>query len=175
MWWRIVGIMVLLTLSHLAAPLAVRAQTVRVPRIGVLAVEGRRAASPEHFQEEFRKALRERGYVEGQNVLVDYRSGAAGQTDRLNDLAVEFVRLRSTSSWTSPTPAAHAAKRATTTTPLSLTRAIPWAPAWSRAWRAQAGTPRGSGERGKNRGQVPRTGPGAPANGDAHRSPGSRD
>ena len=118
MWWRIVGIMVLLTLSHLAAPLAVRAQTVRVPRIGVLAVEGRPAASPEHFQEEFRKALRERGYVEGQNVLVDYRWGAAGQTDRLNDLAVEFVRLQVDLIVASPTPAAHAAKRATTTIPI---------------------------------------------------------
>ena len=152
MWWRIVGIMVLLTLSHLAAPLAVRAQTVRVPRIGVLAVEGRPAASPEHFQEEFRKALRERGYVEGQNVLVDYRWGAAGQTDRLNDLAVEFVRLQVDLIVASPTrpPTPRNVRRRRS--PLSLTRAILWAPAWSRAWRAQAGTPRGSGAAGQKSG-----------------------
>ena len=118
MWWSTVGVIVALTLSVLAAPCAVQAQPAKVPRIGVLAVEGRPAASPDHFQAEFREALRERGYVEGQTILVDYRWGTAGQTERLHDLAVEFVRLPVDLIVASPTPAAHAAKRATATIPI---------------------------------------------------------
>jgi hypothetical protein len=73
MWWRIIGIMVILTLSLRAVPLAVEAQPAKVPRIGVLAVGGGMAPTPERLQSEFHEALRERGYVEGQTVLVDYR------------------------------------------------------------------------------------------------------
>jgi putative ABC transport system substrate-binding protein len=81
-------------------------------------VEGRPAASPERFRAEFREALRESGYVEGQNVPVDYRWVTAGQTDLLNDLAVELVRLQVDLIVASPTPAAQAAKRATATIPI---------------------------------------------------------
>jgi putative ABC transport system substrate-binding protein len=118
MWWSTVGIMVALTLSFLTAPRAVEAQPAHMPRIGVLTVEGRPAASPERFQAEFREALRERGYVEGQHVLIDYRWVTADQTERLNDLAVEFVRLPVDLLVASPTPAAQAAKRATATIPI---------------------------------------------------------
>ena len=91
MWWSTVGVIVTLTLRLLVAPLAVEAQPAKVPRIGVLAVESGIFVTPERALAEFREALRERGYVEGQNVLIDYRSVAAGQTERLNDLAVELV------------------------------------------------------------------------------------
>ena len=89
--------------------------------------------------------MRERGYVEGQTILIDYRWVAAGQTERLNDLAVELVRLSVDLIVAFNTPAAQAAKRATTAIPIVFSAATPWAPAWSRAWRARAGTSRGSG------------------------------
>jgi putative tryptophan/tyrosine transport system substrate-binding protein len=136
MWWSTVGVIVSLTCSLLALPLPVAAQPAHVPRIGVLAMEGGMVATPERFQAEFREALRERGYVEGQTIRVDYRWVAAGQTDRLNDLATELVRLPVDLIVAVSTPAAQAAKRATL--------AIPWAPAWSRASHDPAGMSRGS-------------------------------
>ena len=99
MWWSPVGVIVILTCSLLATLLPVEAQPAHVPRVGVLAVEGVMVSTLERFQAEFREALRERGYVEGQNVLIYYRWVAAGQTDRLNDLAVQLGTSRSTSSW----------------------------------------------------------------------------
>src|SRR6516162_7550226 len=118
MWWSTVGTLVALTLSVLAAPGAVQAQPAKVPRVGVLAVEDSGAATPERVQAEFREALRERGYVEGQNILVEYRGVTAGQTDRLNALAVELVHLPVDLLVALPTPAAHAAKRATLVIPI---------------------------------------------------------
>jgi ABC-type uncharacterized transport system substrate-binding protein len=117
MWWSAVGAIVTLTLSLLMAPLAVEAPPAHVPRLGVLAVEGG-TVTPERVQAEFREALRERGYIEGQNILVDYRWVTAGQTDRLNALAVELVHLPVDLIVALPTPAAHAAKRATLAIPI---------------------------------------------------------
>jgi len=118
MWWNTVRVMVILTLSLLAAPLTIAAQPAKVPRIGVLAVEGGLVSTPEPFQAEFREALRERGYVEGQTILVTYHWVAAGQIDRLNDLAVEFVRRQVDLIVAFNTPAVHAAQRATTAIPI---------------------------------------------------------
>jgi putative ABC transport system substrate-binding protein len=118
MWWSTVVVIVALALSDLVAPRAVHTQPAHVPRIGVLAVENRLATSLERFQVEFREALRERGYVEGQHVLVDYRWGTAGQTEHLNTLAEELARLPVDLLIAMPTPAAHAAKRATLTIPI---------------------------------------------------------
>jgi putative tryptophan/tyrosine transport system substrate-binding protein len=118
MWWSTVGVIVSLTCSLLAAPLPVAAQAAHVPRIGVLAVEGGMVATPERLQAEFREALRERGYVEGQTLRVDYRWVAAGQTERLNDLAIELVRLHVDLIVALNTPAAQAAQRATTAIPI---------------------------------------------------------
>jgi putative ABC transport system substrate-binding protein len=94
------------------------AQPAHVPRIGVLAVEGGMVATLDRFQAEFREALRERGYVEGQTLRVDYRWVAAGQTERLNDLAVELVQLPVDLLVALNTPAAQAAKHATTAIPI---------------------------------------------------------
>jgi putative tryptophan/tyrosine transport system substrate-binding protein len=118
MWWRTVGVVVSLTCSLLAAPLPVAAQPAHLPRIGVLAMEGGMVATPERFQAEFREALRERGYVEGQTLRVDYRWVAAGQAERLNDLAAELVRLPVDLIVAVSTPAAQAAQRATLTIPI---------------------------------------------------------
>ena len=121
MWWRTVGVMVTLTLRILAAPLAGEAQPANVPRIGVLGL----VSTPERDQTQFREGLHERGYIEGQSILVDYRWVAAGQADRLNDLAVEFVRLPVDLIVALSTPSVQAAKRATTVLPIVMSAADP--------------------------------------------------
>jgi putative tryptophan/tyrosine transport system substrate-binding protein len=116
MWCSTVGVIVTLTLSLLTAPLAAQAQPAKVPRIGVLGLIPR----PERVLVPFREGLRERGYVEGQNILVEYRWVAAGQADRLNDLAVELVRLQVDLIVAVSTPASQAAQRATTAIPIVM-------------------------------------------------------
>jgi putative ABC transport system substrate-binding protein len=115
---RTIGFLVPLALILLVAPLAAEAPTAPVPRVGVLAVEGGLVAAPERFQAEFREALRAHGYVEGETLRVDYRWVAAGQTERLNDLAVELVRLPVDLLVALNTAAAQAAKHATTVIPI---------------------------------------------------------
>jgi hypothetical protein len=90
MWCRTVGVMVTLTLSILVAPLVADAQPAgKVYWIGRLA-----PGSPEGFPflEIFRQALHELGYIEGQNLVMEYR-WAEGRDERLPDLAAELVRL----------------------------------------------------------------------------------
>lgn len=88
-------------------------QPAKVPRIGLL-VDG---ASPR--VEAFRQGLRELGYVEGQNALIEYRS-AAEKGDRLADLAADLVRLRVDVIVAPDPPAARAAKNATRTIPIVM-------------------------------------------------------
>ena len=66
-------------------------QAKKVPRIGFLLAPSRSAVS--ESLDAFRQGLRELGYVEGQNILVEYRY-AEGKFDRLPDLAAELVRLK---------------------------------------------------------------------------------
>ena len=80
-----------LTGSLLAAPLAAEAQeAAKVARIGLLA--GNLASNP-HLPEAFRQGLRDLGYVEGRNVVIEYRS-AEGKLERLPALAAELVALK---------------------------------------------------------------------------------
>jgi len=83
---------VTLALGLLTAPLAAGAQSAgRVPRIGFLS-----PASPSTvatWYEAFRQALRDLGYVDGQNVVIEWR-WAEEKYDRLPDLAAELVRLK---------------------------------------------------------------------------------
>ena len=82
---------VALALGFLAAPLAAEAQHApKVARIGYLA--GNLAATP-HRPEAFRQALRDLGYVEGRNVVIEYRD-AEGKIERLPALAAELVALK---------------------------------------------------------------------------------
>jgi putative ABC transport system substrate-binding protein len=73
------------------ASLAEAQQPKKVPRIGFLSAGD--AASGSTFAEAIRLALRERGYIEGQNIAIEYRY-AGGKFDRLTELAAELVRLK---------------------------------------------------------------------------------
>jgi putative tryptophan/tyrosine transport system substrate-binding protein len=112
-----VGLIVTLTLAILMAPLATEAQqATKVPSIGVLLS----IPMPDLFQERFREGLRERGYIEGQNIRVDYRWAAPTQVDRLSALAAEFVQRKVDIIVALYTPSAQAAKRATTEIPIVI-------------------------------------------------------
>jgi putative tryptophan/tyrosine transport system substrate-binding protein len=100
----------------LAAPLAARGQPAgKVPVIGYLIER----SGPTAFDEAFRLGLRELGYSEGRNVVIEYR-WADGKTERLPALAAELVRLKVDVIVTSGTPGGLAAKNATSTIPIVI-------------------------------------------------------
>jgi putative ABC transport system substrate-binding protein len=91
-------------------------QAGKVPRIGYLAPNLSNGVLPTH--EAFRKGLRELGYAEGKNIIIEYR-WAEGKADRLPLLAAELVRLKVDAIFASgAVQPALAAKNATTTIPI---------------------------------------------------------
>jgi ABC-type uncharacterized transport system substrate-binding protein len=117
----------MLALFILTASLAAEAQlTGKIYRIGYLAAGWGSGTAYLRPLEAFRQGLRELGWVEGQNVLIEYRF-AEGRLERLPGLAEELVRLKVDVIAASPTPAALAAKNATRTIPIvgmSLTEPV---------------------------------------------------
>jgi putative ABC transport system substrate-binding protein len=103
--------------STAAWPLAARAQSSKVARIGALFIG---TADAESFKKELREGLRELGYVEGQNIAFEFRS-AEGQLDRLPRLADELVRIKVDVIVTLYVPPSLAAKNATTEIPIVAT------------------------------------------------------
>ncbi len=99
-----------------AWPFAGRAQQApaRVARIGYLATAPLESREQQQVIDAFRQGLRERGYVEGRDIVIEYRSAEA-KFERLPDRAAELVRLGVDLIMTGPTPAARAAQRATST------------------------------------------------------------
>ena len=109
-----------LTGGFLAAPLAAEAQQAgKVWRIGVLA--GSPPTTPEAARpwEALMLRLRELGYVEGQNLVVE-RRWAEGRADRYHELAAELVALKPDVIIAAFTPSVSAAKRATSTIPIVM-------------------------------------------------------
>jgi putative tryptophan/tyrosine transport system substrate-binding protein len=104
-----------LCLVLFAAPLAVEAQPSPVPRIGVL-----RPGLPfDPYIETFRRALRDLGYVEGRNVIIEFR-WAHGRAERLPELAADLARLPLDLIVVAGTKPTRAVQRATSTIPIVM-------------------------------------------------------
>src|SRR5262245_63104465 len=89
----------------------------KIPRIGFLGAASASGYAPQ--LEAFRRGLRDLGYVEGKNIILEYR-WAEGTYDRLPVLAAELVRLKPDLVLTHGTAGTRAAKRATTTIPIVM-------------------------------------------------------
>jgi putative ABC transport system substrate-binding protein len=100
------------------AVLAEAQQPTKVPRIGYLGgvLPSANAARIEAFQQ----GLRELGYIEGKNIVIEWRH-TEGKLDRLPALAAELVRLKADIIITGGPPATRAAKEATSTIPIVMT------------------------------------------------------
>jgi putative ABC transport system substrate-binding protein len=129
-WWSLLGgrkvipnvkrreFITLLGGAVAAWPLTARAQsTAKVWRLGMLDTTA--ASLNAANLNAFKQAMRQFGYVEGQNLVVEYRSGD-GHIERFPQLAVELVRLNVDIIVTRGTPAALAAKKATATVPIVM-------------------------------------------------------
>ena len=99
--------------AMVALPLTVRAQQAAVPVIGFL----RAGQPPKSWVQAFQQGLRERGYVDGQSVVVEFRS-TDGSVDQLPQLVDELVRLKVYVIVASGSSAAIAAKKGTTSVPI---------------------------------------------------------
>ena len=103
----------LVILALVSARLAEAQQPKKVPRIGFV------SASRQPWDAAFRQGLRELGYVEGQNIMIDYRY-AEGKFERLPDLAGELVRLKVDVIVAGETEAIRAAKQSTSAIPIIM-------------------------------------------------------
>jgi putative ABC transport system substrate-binding protein len=108
-------------LGVLVASLAAEAQPAgKMPQVGILSQGSPSTSSP--FHDRLREGLRELGYVEGQNIVIEYR-WAEGKYDRLPELAAELVRLKVDLIVADGTAGVHAAQRTTSTIPIVMTSA----------------------------------------------------
>ena len=115
---RRIGLAVVLAVSLILVPLAAEAeQAGRVYRIGVLSAE----VLPPRLLQSFQEGLRELGYDEGKNLAIESRD-AGGKNERLAALADELVQLKVDIILTVNTPPSQAAKNATATIPVVITR-----------------------------------------------------
>jgi putative ABC transport system substrate-binding protein len=106
----------ILILAILWVPLVAEGQQAgKVPRIGWLGGPTRESAEP--FVQAFQRGLKDLGWVEGQNIVIEWRF-AGGRAERLPDLAAEMVRLQADVIVAPSTPTALAAKNATKAIPI---------------------------------------------------------
>jgi ABC-type uncharacterized transport system substrate-binding protein len=124
----------LLTVLLLASIHSAEAQEPKkVPRIGILSPS---SSTGLHYYDSFQQGLRELGYIEGKNIVIEIRF-AEGKPDRLFDLATDLVKSKVDVIVTATSPAVLAAKKATNTVPIVFAAtADPVRPGWSQAWPA---------------------------------------
>jgi len=104
--------------SAAASSVVARAQQRAIPLIGFL--NGATASIGADWVAAFHRGLEEKGFVEGRNVLIEYR-WADGRYDRLQELAIDLIGHSPTVMVVSPSLAAFAAKAAATTIPIVYT------------------------------------------------------
>ncbi len=114
---RVFGVALCAMLSPLCYPAAAQ-QSKKVPKVGYLA--GPSLSSMSARAEAFRQGLRELGYDEGKNIVMEYRY-AEGKLDRVPVLAAELVRLKVDVIVTAAATPTRAAKEATVTIPIVMT------------------------------------------------------
>ncbi|HET9296249.1 MAG TPA: ABC transporter substrate-binding protein, partial [Candidatus Binatia bacterium] len=117
---NLVGIVALVLTFVMCGVVAEAQQPKKVPRVGVLFIGSR---NQPHL-EAFKQGLRERGYTEGKNILLEYRYGE-GNNDRLPQLAAELVRDKVDVIVTTASVSAIAARRMTKTIPIVMTSGNP--------------------------------------------------
>ena len=105
--------------SVLAAPFAIAQQQGKVWRVGFLSQRHVDFVDSDYYYGPFRQGLRELGYVEGKNLVIEWRS-AEGNNERLAGLAAELVNLKVDVIVTAGTPAISAAQKATTAIPIVM-------------------------------------------------------
>jgi ABC-type uncharacterized transport system substrate-binding protein len=112
-----------LTLGTLVAPLAAEAQPAgKVARIGFLSPSSLSDPRTQIFVEAFLQGLRDRGWISGQNMTIEYR-WAEERTERLPELATDLANLKVDVLVAATSPAVQAAKIATVTIPIVMTNA----------------------------------------------------
>jgi putative ABC transport system substrate-binding protein len=104
-------LLLIVALLILAQDSARAQQPKKVPRIGWIAFDGSRPPG------DFMTGLRERGYIERQSIIIEYRS-AQGRAERLSEIAAELVRLKPDVIVANGNSATDAARKATTTIPI---------------------------------------------------------
>jgi putative ABC transport system substrate-binding protein len=109
-WWGIIAIVFTFIFG---AVVAEAQQPKNIPRIGVI----RPGSSAGPILDSFRQGLRELGYLDGKNIIIEYRY-AEGKLDRLPDLVAAIVRLKPDVIVVGSTRVAEAAKQATSTIPI---------------------------------------------------------
>jgi putative ABC transport system substrate-binding protein len=115
---RRIGLVVVLALGVFVRPLVGEAQQAgKVPRVGLLGTATPSLMAP--WISAFRDGLRQHGYVEGQNVVIEYRWGE-GKPDRFPGLVAELVRLKVDVIVTSGPHAIRAAQAGTSTIPIVM-------------------------------------------------------
>jgi len=112
------GLSVIAFVLVMAGAVAEAQQPKKVPRIGYLTL----SAGVSQPEEVFLQGLRDLGYVDGRNIIIEYRR-AAGRTDRLRALAEELVRLNVDIIVARATPSVQAAKDATKAIPIVMAAA----------------------------------------------------
>jgi putative tryptophan/tyrosine transport system substrate-binding protein len=114
------GLVVLVITFVTCAAVAQAQQPKKVPRVGILFIGSR---NQPHL-EAFKQGLRERGYIEGKNIVLEYRY-AEGNNDRLPQLAAELVRDKVDVMVTTASVSALAARAVTKTIPIVMTSGNP--------------------------------------------------
>src|SRR2546426_487265 len=104
-------------IAILGASRAVEGQQKTIPRVGVISAVTREAHVP--WADAFREGLRDLGYVEGQNIALEWRY-ADGRAERFQELAEDLVRLKVDVIVAANQPGVQAAQKATTTIPIVM-------------------------------------------------------